>query len=536
MTTSINSTQRPYSGTRRHWFETLRRSSGHVLTMAAMVVAPFGVASATAPESTLLMGASIVDGTGTPARAASVRIKGDTIVAVGELEPRAGEQEIDALGQVLSPGFIDTHSHHDVGLFEEPDALPVTSQGVTTIIVGQDGESNLPLGPLFKRMKQTPVAVNIGSYVGHNSIRAAVLGEDYKRVATAAEIARMRAQVRAGMQAGAIGLSTGLEYDPGIYSSREEVLTLAKEAARAGGRYISHIRSEDQFVWNALDEIVEIGRVTGMPVQVSHMKLAMTDWWGQADRYLGVLDRARAAGIDITGDVYPYEYWQSTLTVMFPKRDFANRESAQFALKHLAPADGLRLSLFSPDPTLVGKTVAQIAAQRGIDPADALMRLIAESQVPDAREIVIGTSMHADDVAKLIAWPRANISSDGQLADRHPRGAGSFPRVLRRYVREQHLLTLEQAIYKMTGAAAAHMGIADRGVIRPGMRADLVLFDPTQISDRATSEDPTAQSVGITRVWVNGALVFKDGRPTGVRSGQPVRRGAQAKRKTVSTR
>lgn len=529
MIMTIDPMQRTRSG---GWKKMLRRRCGDVLVIAAMLFAP-GVAGA---QSTLITGARVVDGTGAPARSASVRIEGGRIVAMGDLAPRPGEQVVDGGGQVLSPGFIDTHSHHDHGLFDQPDAVPVTSQGVTTIIVGQDGGSELPLTSLFDKMRKTPVAVNIGSYIGHNSVRAAVLGKDFKRVANAAEIERMRAQIRQGMAAGAIGLSTGLEYDPGIYAGKDEVLALAKEAARFGGRYISHIRSEDRFIWAALDEIVDIGRVTGMPVQVSHMKLAMTDWWGQADRFIGVMDRARAAGVDITGDVYPYEYWQSTLTVMFPKRDFTNRESAEFALEHLAPAEGLLLSEFSPDRSLVGKTVAQVAAQRGVDPAEALMQLIAESQVPGASEMVIGTSMRGDDIAKLIAWPHANISSDGMLGDLHPRGIGSFPRVLRRYVREEKLLTLEQAIHKMTGATAAHMGIADRGVIRPGARADLVLFDPARIADRATSENPSAQSVGVSRVWVNGGLVFKDGQATGVRSGQPVLRGPAAGKKAAGAR
>lgn len=523
---AIEQTQAPRSFRTGGWRTLLRGACGPILAAAAMTVSTAAIA-----QSTLITGAQVVDGTGAPARSASVRIEGGRIVAVGDLAPRKGEQVVDGVGQVLSPGFIDTHSHHDHGLFEQPDAVPVTSQGVTTIIVGQDGGSELPLTPLFDKMKKTPVAVNIGTYIGHNSVRAAVLGKDFKRVATPAEIERMRVQVRQGMEAGAIGLSTGLEYDPGIYASKDEVLTLAKEAARFGGRYISHMRSEDQFIWAALDEIINIGRVTGMPVQVSHMKLAMTDWWGQADRFLGIMDRARATGVDITGDVYPYEYWQSTLTVMFPKRDFTNRESAEFALKHLAPPEGLMLSEFSPDRSLVGKTVAQIAAQRGVDPAVALMQLIAESQVPGAREMVIGTSMRGDDIAKLIAWPHANICSDGMLGDLHPRGIGSFPRVLRRYVREEKILTLEQAINRMTGATAQHMGITDRGVIRPGARADLVLFDAARIADRATSETPSALSVGISRVWVNGGLVLKDGQATGVHSGQPVlRSGAPAKK------
>jgi len=507
---------------------TFRREGCALLATIAMTLVLPGTASAGPQPSILITDARIVDGTGAPARRGSVRIESNKIVAMGELAPRDGEEVVDAGGQVLAPGFIDTHSHHDAGLFEQPDALPVVSQGVTTIVVGQDGESTLPLGQLFDRMNKHSVAINVASYVGHNSVRAAVLGKDFKRVATPAEIQRMRGLVRAAMREGAIGLSSGLEYDPGLYASKDEMIELAGEAARSGGRYISHIRSEERSVWAALDEIIEIGRVDRMPVQVSHMKLAMVDLWGQAGRYLDVLDRARAAGVDITGDVYPYEYWQTTLTVLFPKRDFSNRESAEFALAHIARPEGLLLSRFSPDPSLVGKTIAQVAKQRAVDPADALMQLIAESQVPGAEEMVIGTSMRSDDVARLIAWPNANISSDGSLDDLHPRGTGSFPRVLRQYVRERKMLTLEQAVYKMTGAAAAHMGISDRGTIRPGAYADLVLFDPDKVADRATSESPSAQSVGISRVWVNGALVFKDGKATGNHSGQPIKRPSTA--------
>lgn len=500
--------------------------------VCALTIATAGVAAAEAApaQSTLIVNARVIDGTGAPARDAAVRIEGGRIAAIGKLTRRGGEQLVDAHGEVLSPGFIDTHSHHDLALFDMPDALPVTTQGVTTIIAGQDGGSALPVSDLFDHIRKTPVAVNVATYVGHNTIREKVLGEDYKRHATAEEVQRMAALVDDGMKDGALGLSTGLEYDPGIYSDKAEVLTLAKEAARFGGRYISHIRSEDQYLWAALDEIVEIGRAAKMPVQVSHMKLAMTDWWGEANRYLAVLDRARAAGVDISGDVYPYEYWQSTLTVMFPKRDFDNRASAEFALKHLAPAEGLLISQFSPEPALVGKTIAQIAVLRRTDPAETLMRMIAESRGPTAEESVIGTSMRADDVATLIAWPGSNISSDGEMAGRHPRGRGSFPRVIRLYVRERHRLTLEQAVHKMSGEAAAHMGIADRGVIRPGARADLILFDPATIADRATSEDPSALSVGVSRVWVNGGLVMKDGKATGIRTGEPVRRQPAAGR------
>ncbi|MBA3564977.1 MAG: D-aminoacylase [Gammaproteobacteria bacterium] len=475
-------------------------------------------------SSTLISNARVIDGTGAAARSVSVRIEGARIAAVGDLEARKGESIVDARGLALAPGFIDTHSHHDIGLFEHPDTLAAVSQGITTIVVGQDGASPKSLQAFLSRLEHTPAAVNVASYIGHNIVRTAVMGEDFQRPATPGEIRRMRALVGEGMRAGAFGLSTGLEYDPGIYSTTSELIALAREAAKYGGRYISHIRSEDRRLWQALDEIIEIGREARVPVQVSHMKLAMTDWWGRAPRFLAVMERARADGVEITGDVYPYEYWQSTLTVLFPNRDFTNREAAEFALRSIAPAEGLRLTKFTPAPALAGKTIAEIAAERRADPAVTLMRLIAQSQVRGEEESVIGTSMHPDDVAALIKWPYANICSDGALMDAHPRGAGTFTRVLRQYVRERHVLTLEEAIQKMTAASAAHMGIKDRGVIRPQAFADLVLFDPEIVSDRATIENPSAMSVGIAKVWVNGVLVLDDGRPTGARAGRAIRR------------
>lgn len=490
----------------------------------ALVLAISRAALATEPPSTLIVNARVIDGTGAAARSASVRIEGERIAAIGSLKAREHESIIDARGLTLAPGFIDTHSHHDVGLFEHPDALAAVTQGVTTIVVGQDGTSSNPLRDFFHQLERSPAAVNVASYVGHNSVRAAVMGGVFRRPATSSEIERMRVLVREGMRDGALGVSTGLEYDPGSYSTTGELIVLAREAAKHGGRYISHIRSEDRQLWEALDEIIEIGRAARVPVQVSHMKLAMTDWWGQAPRFLAVMDRARASGVEITGDVYPYEYWQSTLTVLFPSRDFTNRAAAEFALRSIAPAEGLRLTQFTPEPALVGKTVAEIAAERHADAAVTLMGLIAQSQVPGAQESVIGTSMRSDDVEALIKWPHANICSDGELVDAHPRGAGSFTRVLRQYVREQHSLTLEEAVHKMTGVAAAHIGIDDRGIIRPKAFADLVLFDSETVSDRATIENPSALSVGIAKVWVNGTLVLVDGQPTGARAGRVVRR------------
>jgi N-acyl-D-amino-acid deacylase len=493
-----------------------------LLALAAALIASSTVA---AEPSTLIVNARIVDGTGAAARHGAVRIRGDRIEGVGRLEATRGEAVLDAKGMVLAPGFIDSHSHHDRGLSDQPGAEAAVSQGVTTIIVGQDGASETPLADQFAAWEAAPAAVNIASYSGHNSIREKVMGVDYKRHATAAELERMIALLEADMAAGALGLSTGLEYDPGLYASKAEVLDLARVAARRGGRYISHIRSEDVRLWEALEEVVEIGRATGMPVQVSHMKLAMTDWWGQAPRYLAVLERARASGVKVTGDVYPYEFWQSGLTVLFPNRDFDNRKAAEFALKSLAPAEQIRLSSFPPEPALVGLTLAEVAARRGTDWAQTLMDLTREAEVRGEGSMIIAASMDPTDTSALIGWPYAAISSDGMLQDRHPRGAGAFTKVLRVWVRERKALTLEEAVRKMSGLPADSLGIADRGVIRPGAYADLVLFDPRTVSDKSSIDRPQAQSIGIEQVWVNGRPVWRDGKTTGERPGRVLRRG-----------
>jgi N-acyl-D-amino-acid deacylase len=498
-----------------------------LIALPLMLLASLAADATSAGAAILIRNAVVVDGTGAKPRLADVRVDGDRIAAVGSLDPVDGETTVDARGLTLAPGFIDTHSHHGRDLAEQPDALAAVSQGITTIVTGQDGGSNLPLSDYFEGMEASPAAVNVASYSGHNSLRAAAMGEDYKRKASAAEIEKMRLLLAADMQAGALGLSTGLEYDPGIYSAKDEVLTLAREAARHGGRYISHIRSEDRYLWEALDEIVEIGRQTRMPVQVSHAKLGMMDWWGEADRFLGVLQRARAEGINATIDVYPYTYWQSTLTVLWPERDFGNRAQADYILKHLVTPEGLLLTRYSAEPALGGRTLAEIAALKRTDPVTTLMALVRDMQATDGTARIIATGMDERDVAKFIAWPHANISSDGALNDRHPRGAGAFTRFLRIYVRETRLLPIEAAVRKMTALAAAHMGIADRGIIRPGAFADLVLFDPATVTDRSTTARPNLTSEGIAKVWVNGRLVFADGKTIGARPGQVIRRGAR---------
>lgn len=484
--------------------------------------------------SFVITNAAIIDGTGSARVTGAVRVKGAVIAEVGDVTPMRGERVIDAKGLVLAPGFVDTHSHSDSDLREDSTALAAVTQGITTIVGGQDGGSRRDLTAWFANVEATPAPVNVASYSGHGSIRRRVMGDDYKRAATAAEVDSMRALLSADLAAGALGLSSGLEYDPGIYSSSDEVIALAKVTAAAGGRYISHIRSEDFAFWKAIDEIIRIGREARLPVQVSHAKLAMRDLWGRADSLVKVLDAARASGIDITADIYPYLYWQSTITILFPKRDFENRAAANFALTQTTTPGGLLLARYRPNPSYEGKTLAQVAAERGVDSVTALIDLIRDAErmdallTPDSGDVhvesIIATSMVEEDVAKIMQWPHTNFCTDGSLVGSHPRGFGSYPRILGRYVREQGVMSLETAVHKASALAAQHMGIKDRGTIATGQAADLVLFDPATIIDRATPAAPHEPSTGVSRVWVNGVEVLVDGRPTAARAGKVIRR------------
>ncbi|MEP6999400.1 MAG: D-aminoacylase [bacterium] len=477
-------------------------------------------ADAQAPSSTLIQNAVIIDGRGGPSRRGAVRIVGDQIVAVGQLTAQAADHIIDAKGLTIAPGFIDTHSHHDRSATTRT-SLPLVSQGVTTIVVGQDG-SGTGIASEFARLDSVPVAVNVASYVGHGSVRRAVLGNDFKRKATPKEVERMKQLVRLEMDAGALGLSTGLEYDPGIYSAPDEVIALAKVAADAGGRYISHIRSEDRDFWLALDEIVTIGRVNHMPVQVSHIKLGMRDLWGQADSVIHVLDRARASGVQVTADIYPYLYWQSNLGVLYPRRNFADSTETDFILAHLNAADDIIFNNFPGHRDYAGKTLAQVAQMRGRPAARTMMDLLAEPGGSGAG--IVAKGMDDRDVGVLMQWSFANICSDGQSDGRHPRGFGSFAKVLGPYVRDRKLFSIEEGVRKMTSLAAANVGLARRGAIEPGFFADLVLFDPATVTDHATFEAPHAEATGVQMVWVNGQVVFDDGKPTGRYAGRPLRR------------
>lgn len=481
----------------------------------------------------LIKNALIVDGTGAPGFHGDVRISGNMIVAVGDIVPSDKDTVIDGNGLILAPGFIDTHSHHDIGLDKSPEAIAAISQGITTIVVGNDGSSERSMLELKQMLTGHPPTLNVASYTGHGSIRSQVMGGDYKRDATAAEITEMETLLIEDLKNGSLGLSTGLEYDPGIYSNTAEVISLAKATAAEGGRYISHMRSEDRNFDDALEELIRIGREAKLPVQISHFKLAAVDLWGQAPRVIQRLEQAREEGIDVTADIYPYTYWQSTLTVLLPERDFNDLDAARFALEKLAPADGLTLVDYMPDPSLVGMTVAEIAEARGMSDEETYLQLIRDvyegmtdedlAALEEPPEMVLGVSMSEEDIAVLLAWTHSNICSDG-YGEGHPRGHGAFPRAIRQFVREQQILSIEEMIRKMTSLSAAHVGLSNRGVVKPGYIADLVLFDPLTITDKATIENPKQLSEGIAGVWVNGERVWNGRDVTSARPGVLVSR------------
>ena len=479
------------------------------------------------PAGTVIVNARVIDGSGGPSRDVNVRIEDDRIVAVGDFEPPAEDTVVDAGGLVLAPGFIDVHSHHDYRLFDLPEALAAVNQGVTTIVAGQDGGHQYPLGESLAQLDASPAAVNVASYAGFGTLRGEVMGEDYQRHATPDEVAAMAALLRTELEAGALGLSSGLEYDPGSFSATEEVVELAKVAAAHGGTYISHIRSEDRFFWEAIEEIIRIGREAELPVQVTHIKLAMNRWWGQADRLLTRLEEARASGVEITADIYPYRAWSTSftwLTTVFPERDLDRRDGAEYILRDLLSPDDVLLPDFLPEPAYNGLTLAEIAEVRGTDVETTLMDLLKADTGMGGESSMIGFAMDEPDIEAIMAWPHTVICSDGGLDGSHPRGFGAFTRFLGRYVRDRNVVTLEEGIRKMTSLSAEHLGIAERGAIEEGHYADLVLFDPETVSDRATYEDPHIPSAGIEKVWVNGELVFDGGETTGNRPGSVIRR------------
>lgn len=474
------------------------------------------------PQTEIISNVQIVDGSGLPAFKADVRIVDNRIQEVGKLPVAPGEPHTNGQGLTLAPGFIDSHSHHDWGLKENPSCIAATNQGVTTIVVGQDGGSN-PMDSLAAQLKAQPISVNIASFTGHSSIRSKAMDGDVLRKAKPGEIEAMKALLEEELKKGSLGLSSGLEYEAAFYSNTAEVIELAKVAAKHKGTYLSHIRSEDVYQDEAIGEIIDIGREAKLPVQITHIKIAQRSRWGSSSSLLQLLQRVRQQGIDISADVYPYTMWSSTPRVLFPKKDFQSLASAQFATEELFDPAASVMVNFPANRAFEGKTITEIGQMNEEGEAEALLRIIREGEKTGESGAIVATSMSEQDIANFLRWEHTSICSDGAMRG-HPRGHGAFTRVLGRYVRELGVLSLPSAIHKMTGLPAEKLGIRNRGLITPGYFADLVLFDPETVQDNASIQSPSALSSGIRRVWVNGQAVYDKGEATKTHPGMLIKR------------
>ncbi len=489
------------------------------LLACASFSSPMTAASQTIVRARVLVGGTIIDGSGRPRFRANLRIVGDRIAAIGQFRPQADEEVMDARGLVIAPGFIDIHNHSESGLLSEPQATTQVAQGITTLAVGPDGASPFPIADYLTKL-ETGVAPNVLAFIGHATVRYRVMGTDYKRLATADEITRMAELVEQGMQEGAFGLSSGLEYDVGNPCSTEELIALARVAARYRGIYMSHIRDEEEGIMSALREAIRIGREAKLPVQISHIKMGNKLVWNRAAEVVALINRARHAGLDITADCYPYTAWASTITILVPSRRHEDRQAVATGLDNVGGADKVLITNCSAHSDYEGRTLAEIAAVNKTTSIDAYMQI-----VKDGGASVVCSSMNEADVRTFYRQRWVMVSSDGGIGTRHPRGAGTFPKVLGQFVREKRWLPLEEAIRKMSALPAARLGLTDRGLLRKGMKADLVLFDPQRVTDRSTFKEPLLLAAGVRQVLVNGETVWEGDKTTGRLPGAVLRRG-----------
>lgn len=543
------------------------------LGVASALVAPalVGMRGRRAPDL-VLRRAVVFDGTLRPGQILDIAVTGDRITAMGRVL-ESGIEEIDLAGLALAPGFIDIHSHADLSLLVNPRAESRIRQGVTLEVVGQDGSSIGPWGEaqaratseryrsdfgididirdlsgLFNALEQSPAAVNLASMVGHGTVRGTVMGfED--RSPTPRELARMRELVATALQQGAVGFSSGLEYTPGAFATPDELVALAGEFAGSGYPYASHMRNEDDRLLAAIEETLHVGRQAGVPVQISHLKAQGERNWWKTDVVFEAIDRARADGLEVHFDRYPYIAYATGLSNLFPTwvraggteaflgrlRDEDLRPRIEEAVRAkiglLGSWDAVQISSVatSRNAALRGRRLGEIAAEAGEDPFDLTLRLMAEER---AGVGMIGFGMSAENTQRILAHPAGMIASDGGSfapygplsgGSPHPRSYGTFPRVLGHYVRELRAIPIEVAIHKMTGLPAQKLRLRDRGVLRVGAFADLVAFDPGTVSDTATFSNPHSYPTGIPLVVVNGVVTLREGEQSGRLAGRPVR-------------
>lgn len=500
------------------------------------------------PYDLLIRGARVLDGTGTPWYFADVAVAGDRIVAVGKLPGNAASKRtLQANGQYLTPGFIDPHSHAWPALGEEElaSAEPLLTQGITTVVLNPDGGGPVDLSMQRLRIEQARPGVNVALLVPHNSIRIQVLGYQ-NRAPNAEELARMQALVREGMKAGALGLSAGSFYPPGNFSRTDEHIALARAAAEFDGVYTSHLRDESRYsigLIAAVDEVIQVAREARLPGIVTHIKASTPACWGMSAEVIRNINAARADGVEVFADQYPYDASGTSLSAALipgwameggesklrkrlkdPALRAKIRASVAENLENRGGAESILISSYRSDRKLQGLRLDVIAKQRKADAVEVAIELIAKGSAN-----IFSFNMNETDVRAFMAQPWTMTSTDGLLLSEdngipHPRTYGTFPKKLRRYAIDDPVLTLEQAVHSMSGLTASIMRLRDRGVIRVGARADLVVFDPKTLRDNATYENPRQLSSGVTFVVVNGVVAVSDGRITQERGGRVLSR------------
>ncbi len=502
----------------------------------------------------VLEGGSVWKGSGSHPFTSDIGIRGDRIAAIGELSGLPAETRIDVRGLAVVPGFIDIHSHavrgsrNSSGLFTHPDAENYIRQGVTTVIGGPDGGSDLSIAKLLSDFEATPASINFGTFIGHNTVREAVMGRA-DRAPTAAELEAMKQLVGTGMLDGALGLSSGLKYIPGAYSKTDEVIELAKVAGAYDGIYISHMREEGLDLIRSVEETIRIGEEAGLPAQITHHKVMGVEMWGASVATLALVDAANARGLDVSSDQYPYAASSTGISVLFPAWSLAGSREVQMArlqdsetrarikegivynLVHDRGGDDpsrVAIADCEWDPTLNGKNFAEILRERNLP-------VIMDNAAELALEIHenggcfgVFHAMSEEDVIRIMQHPRTMIASDGGIhvpgeGVPHPRNYGTFTRVLAHYVRETQTLPIGEAIYKMSEMPAQRIGLEDRGRIQVGAIADIAVLDMDKVQDHASFAQPHQYSTGVQYVLVNGVLVLDDGQMTGQRPGRALR-------------
>ena len=522
-------------------------------TLLATAVLPNALARR-ADHDLIIRGGTLFDGTGAEGQVLDLAISAGRIAAIGPRLATRGRDEIDARGLAVAPGFIDIHSHGDGNLTEDPRDESVIRQGVTTIVVGADGSSRADgseersFASYFAGIDRLRPGPNVAAMVGLGSVRAAIIGET-DRPATTDELRRMTAMVERSLADGACGASTGLEYTPGAFASLDELITLSRPLARRRLPYATHMRNEDDKLLDAIDESLAVARGAGCPLQISHLKTQGPRNWPKLDEVFTRIANARAAGMDVAFDRYPYVAYSTGLTNLFPlwSRDggidaFIGRLADTSAAPRIRQEALAKVELIGgwnnvqissvravEDRDAEGTRLGAHAVTRGVDPYEYATALLRRSRGSVG---MLGFAMSEENLDRILAHPLAMVCSDGggfaidgpsRTGSPHPRGIGTFPRVLGRYVRERKALTLSDAIRKMTSAPAARVHLTDRGRLARGLSADVVVFDPAHVADTATFASPFQYPVGISAVIVNGAVALRDGQRSGGGSGRALR-------------